>query len=81
MELNRYKMAARFGMMHMIATNMCEWIYILVEETKHEIVHLQHDIMSTDSPICKFLIKYVNINLDLYFLNIKCIVVGVWASP
>lgn len=26
--------------MHMIATNLCEWLYVLVEETKHEIIHL-----------------------------------------
>lgn len=26
--------------MHMIATNLCEWFNVLVEETKHEIVHL-----------------------------------------
>ena len=27
----------------MVATNLCEWIYVLVEETKHEIDHLAHD--------------------------------------
>ncbi|KAF2886372.1 hypothetical protein ILUMI_19801, partial [Ignelater luminosus] len=27
--------------MHMIATNLCEWLYVLVEETKHEIIHLK----------------------------------------
>lgn len=26
----------------MVATNICEWLYILVEETKHEIWHLVH---------------------------------------
>ncbi|XP_049825971.1 proton channel OtopLc-like isoform X2 [Aethina tumida] len=40
-ELNRHKIIARFGLMHMIATNLCEWLYVLVEETKHEIIHLQ----------------------------------------
>jgi hypothetical protein len=30
--------------MHMVATNLCEWIYVLVEETKHEIYHVgEHD--------------------------------------
>lgn len=35
--------------MHMIATNLCEWLYVLVEETKHEIVHLSshHNNTST----------------------------------
>lgn len=31
----------------MVATNICEWLYILVEETKHEIWHLVHS--PTDS--------------------------------
>ncbi|KAG6453761.1 proton channel OtopLc [Manduca sexta] len=42
-----YKMIQRFGFMHMIATNLCEWLYVLVEETKHEIHHLEHSIQST----------------------------------
>lgn len=40
-EMSRHKVIARFGLMHMVATNLCEWLYVLVEETKHEIVHLQ----------------------------------------
>lgn len=38
----RHKVIARFGLMHMVATNLCEWLYTLVEETKHEIWHLSH---------------------------------------
>ncbi|CAH2091891.1 unnamed protein product [Euphydryas editha] len=41
-----YKMIQRFGLMHMVATNLCEWLYVLVEETKHEIHHLEHSIIS-----------------------------------
>ncbi|KPJ16874.1 Otopetrin-1 [Papilio machaon] len=41
-----YKIVQRFGIMHMIATNLCEWLYVLVEETKHEIHHLEHSIPS-----------------------------------
>lgn len=41
-EMDRHKAIARFGLMHMVATNLCEWLYVLVEETKHEIMHLQH---------------------------------------
>ncbi|XP_076273266.1 proton channel OtopLc-like isoform X1 [Rhynchophorus ferrugineus] len=45
MNINRHKIIGRFGLMHMIATNLCEWLYVLVEETKHEIIHLsEHDI-------------------------------------
>lgn len=39
-EMHRHKVIARFGLMHMVATNLCEWLYVLVEETKHEILHL-----------------------------------------
>lgn len=37
-----HKVVSRFGLMHMVATNLCEWLYVLVEETKHEIYHLSH---------------------------------------
>jgi hypothetical protein len=48
-ELNmmQHKVITRFGIMHLIATNLCEWIHVLVEETKHEIDHLimyQHGV-------------------------------------
>ena len=29
---------AYFGLMHMIATNMCVWLNVIIEETKHEIL-------------------------------------------
>lgn len=35
-----YRVVARFGLMHMIATNLCEWLYVVVEETKHEIMQV-----------------------------------------
>lgn len=43
-EMGNHKVIARFGLMHMIATNLCEWLYVLVEETKHEIVHIEHKL-------------------------------------
>lgn len=39
----RHKVAAQFGLMHMIATNLCEWLTVIIEEAKHEIEHLPHD--------------------------------------
>ncbi|XP_036221712.2 proton channel OtopLc isoform X2 [Bactrocera oleae] len=42
MDMARHKVICRFGLMHMIATNLCEWLYVLVEETKHEIFHIGH---------------------------------------
>lgn len=42
LDMAKHKVVARFGLMHMVATNLCEWLYVLVEETKHEIHALQH---------------------------------------
>lgn len=39
-EMKAHKVIVRFGLMHMLATNLCEWLYVLVEETKHEIINL-----------------------------------------
>uniref|UniRef100_A0A182KBC4 Otopetrin n=1 Tax=Anopheles christyi TaxID=43041 RepID=A0A182KBC4_9DIPT len=38
--LDRHAFTSRFGLMHMLATNVCEWLYVLVEEAKHEIGHI-----------------------------------------
>ena len=38
MAISKYKTLARFGLMHMIATNLCVWLHVLVQETKHEIL-------------------------------------------
>lgn len=32
---------ARFGMMHVIATNLCVWLNVIIQETKHEILHFK----------------------------------------
>ncbi|XP_034238334.1 proton channel OtopLc-like [Thrips palmi] len=42
MDMMRHKVAAQFGLMHMIATNLCEWLTVIIEEAKHEIEHLHH---------------------------------------
>lgn len=34
----RYKILARFGLMHMIGTNLSVWFSVLIQETKHEIL-------------------------------------------
>lgn len=41
LDMGRHKVVCRFGVMHMIATNLCEWLHVLVEETKHDISHVQ----------------------------------------
>ncbi|XP_035788730.1 proton channel OtopLc-like isoform X1 [Anopheles albimanus] len=48
--LERYPFTARFGLMHLLATNVCEWLYVLVEEAKQEIVLLpRHGTVSNIS--------------------------------
>lgn len=56
--MNRHKIIARFGLMHMIATNVCEWLYVLVEETKHEIIHLGGKFYEKVNVIFKQLIVF-----------------------
>ncbi|XP_048777253.2 proton channel OtopLc-like [Ostrea edulis] len=48
--IHRYKTVARFGLMHMLATNLCVWAQNIVQETLREIRHLSEtktDINST----------------------------------
>lgn len=39
--INRYKTIARFGLMHMVATNICVWFNTIVEETLHQIGNVE----------------------------------------
>ncbi|XP_024939721.1 proton channel OTOP3 isoform X2 [Cephus cinctus] len=41
-ELAKHGALSKLGLMHMIATNLCEWLQALVEETRHEIAQLEH---------------------------------------
>uniref|UniRef100_A0A336M5E8 CSON009315 protein n=1 Tax=Culicoides sonorensis TaxID=179676 RepID=A0A336M5E8_CULSO len=41
-DMGNHKVISRFGLMHLVATNICEWLFILIEETKHEIHHIVH---------------------------------------
>lgn len=38
MKVYKHKYVARFGLMHMIGTNLSVWLNVLVQETKHEIL-------------------------------------------
>uniref|UniRef100_A0A336KML1 CSON012925 protein n=1 Tax=Culicoides sonorensis TaxID=179676 RepID=A0A336KML1_CULSO len=40
--LRNHKLLAKFGLMHLLATNLCEWLFVLIEEAKHEILHVVH---------------------------------------
>ncbi|XP_055524552.1 proton channel OtopLc-like isoform X2 [Wyeomyia smithii] len=63
LDMARHKVFARFGLMHMVATNLCEWLYVLVEETKHEIHHLAdlHSHSQIASTVAEFTTTSVNI--------------------
>ncbi|VVC38319.1 Otopetrin [Cinara cedri] len=38
MRVTRHQVLAKFGLMHMIGTNLSVWLNVLVQETKHEIL-------------------------------------------
>ena len=48
MNVYKNKFTSRFGLMHMIATNLCVWINVLIMETKHEVLHYQDMHKSDD---------------------------------
>jgi hypothetical protein len=45
-----YRVVARFGMMHMIARNLCEWLYVVVEETKNDIFQVLNTTSTKHHP-------------------------------
>lgn len=38
MRVTRHRVVAKFGLMHMIGTNLSVWLNVLVQETRHEIL-------------------------------------------
>ncbi|XP_008558208.1 proton channel OtopLc [Microplitis demolitor] len=57
LELAKHSALAKLGLMHMIATNLCEWLQALVEETRHEIAQLElHDHELNEEGILKTLL-------------------------
>ena len=42
MNIYKNKFLSRFGLMHMIATNLCVWLNVLILETSHEIHETHH---------------------------------------
>ncbi|XP_064482148.1 proton channel OtopLc-like isoform X2 [Ornithodoros turicata] len=38
--INKFTTLARFGLMHMISANICVWLHVLIQETKHQILEL-----------------------------------------
>lgn len=56
LSLAKHTALAKLGLMHMIATNLCEWLQALVEETQHEIDQLG-DTRDDDDGILKSLLR------------------------
>ncbi|KAH9383482.1 hypothetical protein HPB48_024991 [Haemaphysalis longicornis] len=38
--INKFTTFARFGLMHMISANICVWLHVLIQETKHQLLEL-----------------------------------------
>ncbi|KAK7871321.1 hypothetical protein R5R35_007585 [Gryllus longicercus] len=47
LNIHRFKVLARFGLMHVVATNLCVWIRTLVLESLKEITALQNTTLSS----------------------------------
>ncbi|XP_043271518.1 proton channel OtopLc-like [Venturia canescens] len=56
LELAKHGALAKLGLMHMIATNLCEWLQALVEETRDEILEL-HDHEVSEKGLLKTLLR------------------------
>ncbi|CRK95797.1 CLUMA_CG009254, isoform A [Clunio marinus] len=76
-DMGRHKVISRFGLMHMVATNLCEWLYTLVEETKHEIYHLTHshhgasnDHRTHENMIANTFVEHIPQNISVNSTNI-----------
>lgn len=44
--IDRCTTMVRFGLMHLVGTNLCIWLHVLVEETKHTMEHYAQEIVS-----------------------------------
>ncbi|XP_073996561.1 uncharacterized protein [Rhodnius prolixus] len=47
-DMCRQRVVCKFGLMHLVATNICEWLSIIAQETKHEITHFRNSHNYTD---------------------------------
>lgn len=56
----QYFSLARFGLMHMIATNLCVWLHVLIQETKHQIMILVNPNVTELMPDFSIAWEHVN---------------------
>ena len=50
MNIYKRRFISRLGLMHMIATNLCVWLNILIMETAHEIFEGHHEKENSTFP-------------------------------
>ena len=80
-QMNIYKnrFLSRLGLMHMIATNLCVWLKVLVLETQHglhfDMHHHQLDEVIR-SKLVRFPIKNISL-LNKIFLTVTWLTVGI----
>lgn len=55
----------RFGLMHLIATNVCEWLNVIVQETRDDIFSVAYD----RQPLLRYTNITRNLNPNLRILN------------
>lgn len=67
--VHRYKTIARFGMMHMVATNLCVWTQNIVQETLREIRHLHQPERGSNESSDKEISLVSSRNLTKYRLG------------
>lgn len=42
MNIFKHKFVSRMGLMHMLATNLCVWLHVIIEETNHDMEGIRH---------------------------------------
>jgi hypothetical protein len=73
LNMTRHKVISRFGLMHLIATNLCEWIYVLVEETKHEMDHFtQHAFRESNNITLEAIAHGINKRATSLEIIVEC---------
>nr|CAD7574447.1 unnamed protein product [Timema californicum] len=56
--VRKFKVVTRFGLIHMMATNLCVWLNVLVQETKHEIFNFYTTGSKLIEPFSPKLVDY-----------------------
>ena len=83
-QMNIYKnrFLSRLGLMHMIATNLCVWLKVLVLETQHGL-HFDMHHHQLDEVIRSKLVRFPMKNISLLnkiFLTVTWLTVGIWPA-